>query len=77
MSEFIFINCPNCRAKIKIDREKKYHDCEECKFEFRLEQVEPPDNAQSMMPQTKRPMSGAEPPLSLLEKLQKLRDSDA
>ncbi|GBR75542.1 hypothetical protein NO2_0205 [Candidatus Termititenax persephonae] len=25
---------------IKIDRAKKYHDCEECKYEFRLEQVE-------------------------------------
>ncbi|GBR72576.1 hypothetical protein NO1_0085 [Candidatus Termititenax aidoneus] len=66
MSEFVFINCPNCKTKIKIDREKKYHDCAECKFEFRLDQVELPAAEQS---QNVRPGS-------LLEKLQKLRDSD-
>ncbi|MDR1453112.1 MAG: hypothetical protein LBJ25_03960 [Candidatus Margulisbacteria bacterium] len=64
MSEFIFINCPNCQMKIKIDREKKYHDCEECKFEFRLDQVELPADAA-------KPSSG-----SLLEKLQKLQTSE-
>ena len=43
MPEFIFINCPNCKTKIKIDREKKYHDCEECKHEFRIDQAELPE----------------------------------
>jgi Zn finger protein HypA/HybF involved in hydrogenase expression len=65
MSEFVFINCPNCKAKLKIDREKKYHDCEECKFEFRIDQAELPERGQ-----------GGTPQKSLLEKLQKLRGSE-
>jgi hypothetical protein len=67
MSEFVFIKCPNCKTKIKIDREKKYHDCEECKFEFRLDQVEFPAGEREQPPEK----AGG----SLLEKLQKLRDS--
>ncbi|MDR2429166.1 MAG: hypothetical protein LBD62_05100 [Candidatus Margulisbacteria bacterium] len=68
MSEFVFINCPNCKTKIKIDRDKKYHDCEECKFEFRLDQAELPEDERG---QTSEKTSG-----SLLAKLQKLRDSE-
>lgn len=40
MAKFIYINCPNCKVKIKIDAEKKYHDCPDCKYEFKLD--EPP-----------------------------------
>ena len=65
--DFIFINCPNCGTKIKIDREKKYHDCEECKFEFRLDQVE--------LPAAERGRSPEQTSGSLLAKLQKLRDT--
>ena len=35
--DFIYIECPNCKMKIKADKDKKYHDCEECGFEFCLE----------------------------------------
>jgi len=61
MPEFIFINCPNCKTKIKIDREKKYHDCEECKYEFRSDQITLPE---------KTAAPGAD---SLLAKLANLR----
>jgi len=37
--EYSEIKCPNCAVKIKIDRDKKYQDCPECKYEFRTEDV--------------------------------------
>jgi len=40
MSDFVYIKCPNCAVKIKIDRLKKYHDCSDCRYEFRIEDVE-------------------------------------
>jgi hypothetical protein len=39
MPEFIYVQCPNCKIKIKIDKDKKYHDCPDCKYEFGVEQV--------------------------------------
>ncbi|MDR2431366.1 MAG: hypothetical protein LBD99_03830 [Candidatus Margulisbacteria bacterium] len=75
MPDFIFINCPNCKTKIKIDRDKKYHDCEECKFEFRLDQVadiEPPTGRS----RSRRDVSAFGAQNSLLEKLKKLQSSD-
>lgn len=39
MTAFIYINCPNCKVKIKIAAEKKYHDCPECKYEFRIDDL--------------------------------------
>jgi ribosomal protein L37AE/L43A len=61
--DFVFINCPNCKTKIKIDRDKKYHDCEECKFEFCL------DGAADIS-------SGGKAGTSLLANLKKLQSSD-
>lgn len=37
--EFVQVKCPNCGVKIKINKDKKYQDCPECKFEFRTEDV--------------------------------------
>ncbi len=39
MTQFIYINCPNCKVKIKIDPEKKYHDCPDCKYEFKIDDL--------------------------------------
>ncbi|MDR1997267.1 MAG: hypothetical protein LBQ83_02965 [Candidatus Margulisbacteria bacterium] len=61
MPEFIYIDCPQCRVKIKIDREKKYHDCPECGLEFRSDQLSLPEKAA--------------PGGSLLEKLTKLHSA--
>ncbi len=47
MTNFIQVQCPNCHIKIKIDKDKKYHDCPDCKFEFKLEDLEQPLNTAS------------------------------
>ena len=41
MANYIYAQCPNCKIKLKLDADKKYHDCTDCKFEFRLEDVQP------------------------------------
>lgn len=42
--EFISAPCPNCKVKIKIDKDKKYQDCPECKSEFRTADMILPEN---------------------------------
>jgi hypothetical protein len=57
---FVFIKCPNCGVKIKIDKDKKYEDCPYCKYEFRTADI--PELAEN----DSTPLSD-----SLLDKLKK------
>ncbi len=33
MKEYL---CPNCKQPTKVQEGKKYHDCDNCKYEFKI-----------------------------------------
>jgi len=38
MKEYV---CPNCKQKTHIQDDKKYHDCENCGYEFKIDDEKP------------------------------------
>lgn len=58
MPNFVFVQCPNCKLKIKIDQDKKYHDCPDCKFEFRIDQVAAIAPVNNVVPKPKESVFG-------------------